>query len=129
MVFDQKTKFNHAASLFPAARTATANGTGVDLQGFDAATVCITTGVITDGTHTISLQESDDNSTFTNVVAADLLGTAPAIATTDDNVVFRFGYIGNKRYVRVVTTVASATTGGIYDAVVIRGRAHINPVT
>jgi hypothetical protein len=39
-------------TLAPAARTASANGTGVDLQGFEAVAVVITPGTITDGTHT-----------------------------------------------------------------------------
>ncbi len=116
-----------AQSLGPAARTASANGTGVDLQGFDAAVVVVETGTITDGTHTIEVQESADNSTFTAVADADLQGAEPAIGAANDNVVYEIGYLGTKRYIRATVTVAGATTGGVYAAHVVRGRARKQP--
>lgn len=115
-------------SLAPAARTASANGTGVDLQGFDAAVVVVETGTITDGTHTIEVQESDElASGYTAVADADLQGTEPAIGGPDDNKVYEIGYLGTKRYVRVAVTVAGATTGGVYAAHVVRGRPRKQP--
>lgn len=112
-------------SLTPAARTATANGTGVDLSGFHSAEVAFVVGTITDGTHTPSVQESDDNSTFTAVAAADLIGTLADLASTVNQ---RVGYRGTKRYLRAVSTVAGATTGGVYAAVVVRSDARKQPV-
>jgi hypothetical protein len=112
-------------SLAPAARTATANGSGIDLASFASATVAFSVGTITDGTHTPKVQESDDNSTFTDVTAADLIGALAALAS---NVNQRVGYRGTKRYIRAVTTVAGATTGGVYAGVVIRGDARKQPV-
>lgn len=112
-------------SLAPAARTATANGTGIDLANFASANVAFSVGTITDGTHTPKVQESDDNSTFTDVAAADLIGTLAALAS---NVNQRVGYRGIKRYIRAVSTVAGATTGGVYAAVVIRADARKQPV-
>lgn len=105
-------------SLTPAARTATANGTGVDLSTYRAAAVVFVVGTITDGTHTPKLQESDDNSTFTDVAAANQSGTLAALATGVNQEV---SYLGTKRYIRAVSTVAGATTGGVYGAVVARG--------
>lgn len=114
-----------ATSLAPAARTATANGTGVDLQGYGAAMVVWNVGAITDGTHTPKLQESDDNSTFTDVAAGDLSGTAVAlVASTNQEI----GYTGRARYLRAVITVTgSPSTGGVYSALVVRGRARTLP--
>jgi hypothetical protein len=117
-----------AQSLAPAARTASANGTGVDLRGFDGAFALIETGVITDGSHTFEVQESDDNSTFTAVADADLQGSEPAVGSTDDNSVYRVGYRGTRRYLRVAVTVSGATSGGVYGAAVVRGLAHQQPV-
>ncbi len=116
-------------SLPPAARTANANGAGVDMHGFHGAMVVVSTGTITDGTHTIEVQESDDNSTFTAVADADLQGSEPAIAAANDNQVYRIGYMGTKRYIRVAVTVAGATTGGVYGAVVVRGHPRKAPVS
>lgn len=122
---DIKQTLDAQNSLAPAARTATANGTGVDLANFHSANVVFIVGTITDGTHTPSVQESDDNSTFTNVAAADLIGTLAALASNTNQ---RVGYRGTKRYVRAVSTVAGATTGGVYAGVVVRGDARKQPV-
>jgi len=118
-----------AQSLAPAARTADENGAGVDLQGFHGAMVVVHTGAITDGTHTIEVQESDDDSTYTAVADADLQGSEPAIGVADDNKIYKIGYMGTKRYIRAVVTVAGATTGGVYDAVVVRGAPRKAPVS
>jgi outer membrane lipoprotein SlyB len=124
------TKF--ARSLSPAARTASANGVGVDRAQNDSyyqeAKVVVSTGTITDGTHTIEVQESDDNSTFTAVADADLQGTEPAIVAADDDKTFEIGYLGRKRYLRVIVTVAGATTGGVYGAGIELGKPRRAPV-
>jgi hypothetical protein len=113
-----------ATSLAPAARTASANGTGVDLQNYQANAVFITSGTITDGTHTPKIQDSDDNSTFADAAAADVVGSLTALAS---NTTREASYIGGKRYIRVVATVSGATTGGVYSAVVVRGRPRTLP--
>lgn len=122
---DLKNSLNAVTTLAPAARTATENGVGVDLQGFDGALVVIQAGTITDGTHSVKVQESDDNSTFTDVAADDLIGSL--VDLTSDTVQ-RVSYIGVKQYIRVVSTVSGATTGGVYSALVVRGAARKYPV-
>lgn len=115
-------------SLAPAVRTATTNGAGVDLRGSDSAMVVVNTGAYTDGSHVVTLQESDDNSTFTDVADADIQGTEPTInAAGDANSVFQFGYIGTSRYVRVISTVTGATSGAAYAGSVVRGHLHQAP--
>ena len=108
-------------SLVPSARIASANGTGVDLQGFDSALCVVSVGACTDGTHTPKLQDSPDNSTWSDVVAAQLDGAFTAITTANANTVQAVGYIGGQRYVRAVMTVAGATTGGVMEAAILRG--------
>lgn len=116
-----------STSLAPAARTTTANGTGIDLSGFNSAVVLLVVGAITDGTHTPKVQESDDNSTYTDVAAADLIGSLSALTASTNQ---KVGYKGNKRYIRAVTTITgSPSTGGIYSAVVLRGDAIKQPVS
>lgn len=121
---DLKNNLTVAQSLAPAARTATANGTGVDLAGYEGAVVVFDVGTITDGTHTPSVQESADNVTFTNVAASDMLG---ALVNLASGTVQRAGYVGTKRYIRAVSTVAGATTGGVYSATVVRGMPRKAP--
>lgn len=112
-----------AQSLRPQARTASANGTGVDLVGYDAALVLIDVGAWTDGTHTFEVQDSEDNSTFAAVADEYLLGTEPAVSgAAHDDVIYEIGYKGIKRYLRVAVTVSGATTGAVYGASIVRGK-------
>lgn len=124
---DLKNNVSVATTLSPAARTANANGVGVDLQGFESALVVMHTGTITDGNHTIQVEESDDNVAFTAVADADLQGVEPVIAAANDDTVYEIGYLGAKRYIRVTVAVAGATTGGVYGAAVVRGHSRRNP--
>ncbi len=123
------------ASLTIAARSAntTVNGSGVDRNiGGDmhrSAMVVVHTGAITDGTHTIEIQDSDDNASFTAVADQYLQGTEPAIGASDDNSLFVIGYIGSRRYLRVSVTTAGATSGGTYGAVVLLGEPRRGPVS
>lgn len=125
-----RTDFNSNAdvvqSIAPAAYTATATGTGVNLAGYGEAEVIVVGGTRTDGTHTPKVQESSDNSTFADVAAADLVGTALVAITSASTQ--RIGYIGTKQYIRVVSTVAGATTGAVYAAIVVRGGARKQPL-
>ncbi|MFF1960998.1 hypothetical protein ACFVWX_28990 [Streptomyces sp. NPDC058220] len=120
------------ATLVPAVRTATATGTGVDRNEdgrmFQDALVVVTTGVVTDGTHTIEVQDSDDNSAYTAVASEFLQGTEPAIVAADDNATFELGYLGRRRYLRVVSTVVGATSGGALAALVVLSDPRVAPV-
>lgn len=124
---DMKTEFDVVQSVVPTGnRNASVNGASVDLANYDAATAVITAETITDGTHTPTIEESDaSGSGFTTVAAADLIGSLVAITA---NSVQRVGYRGKKRYIRVVVTVAGATTGGKYAGVVVRGMPRKLPL-
>ena len=113
----------------------TVNGTAVNLwshsvgrQFFNGAMVLVQTGTITDGTHTVEVQESVDNSSFTAVADADLQGTEPAIAAANDNVIYEIGYRGSKQYLRVSVVTTGATTGGTFGAVLLLGQPRRFPV-
>lgn len=96
-------------NLFPtAARTATANGTGVDLQQYsgDVAVVLDSAaGTGTTPTLDVKLQDSADNSSFADITGAtftQVTGTASQqkIVVNKD---------GAQRYVRAVATIAGTT--------------------
>lgn len=122
--FDLKSNADVVQSLVPATRNGDTNGSGVDLRGYEAAMVVFDTGAITDGTHTPSLEESDDDSTYTTVAAADLQG---AFANLAANSVQRVGYSGGNRYIRAQCN-SSGTTGAAYSATIVRGRPHAAPL-
>lgn len=118
-------QINSTISLAPAARTASANGTGVDLSGFTECAAVLITGIRTDGTHAIKLQDSPDNSSFTDIPAAQLSGAfaADVVSTTTVEV----GVLSSARYVRAVATVSGTTTGAVYAVQIIRAGARTEP--
>ncbi|MFE9923275.1 hypothetical protein ACFYQA_17320 [Streptomyces sp. NPDC005774] len=119
-------------TLAPAARTAAANGTTVDRAAggarYQDAVVVIDTGVVTDGTHTFTVQESADGSSWAAAADADLQGAEPAVTSSTDDVVYEIGYTGAARYLRVAVAVSGATTGGVYSAAVVLSNARRGPV-
>lgn len=117
-----------AVAMKFATRTANATGEAIDLTGYGSALIVIATGTITDGNHAFALKESDDNATYTAVGTGDLIGTAPTADATADDKVYKLGYRGRKRYIRLDVTVTGATAGGVYGAVAILGRPEVAPV-
>ena len=108
----------------------TLNGTSavasslVDLRGYEALEINLIAGTITDaGTasgYTVKLQHSDTTAAvdFTDVTAADAVnGTTSVTNTTDtddDKLIGRLGYVGTKRYVRVVATGTTNSAGDLH---------------
>ena len=111
----------------------------LDTQGFQSAVLAADIGVITTpdaNSYVIPIaQESDTtaDADATTVAAADLIGAFTKIdSATEDAVIQKVGYRGNKRYVRVKYDITDAD-GGISNAVVavtgILGHANSRPVT
>ncbi|MFJ8163818.1 hypothetical protein ACIRBY_23225 [Streptomyces sp. NPDC096136] len=120
-------------SLSPAARTdGTANGVAVDRAvngGMQDAVVLISTGTITDGSHAVAIQDSDDGSTgWAPVAAAQLQGSPPTIVAVNDDTVFEVGVLASRRYLRVVVVTSTSTTGGMLAAGVLLGSPRYAPV-
>lgn len=113
-------------SIAPADIAATTQGTSVDLLGFDSVAFIATTGVRTaSGAFTLTLEESDDNATFTAVDADHY--QAPVSGNLAANITAKVGYRGFKRYVRPVLTKGSGTS--IFVSVIaVKGNAANRPV-
>ena len=112
---DGQSRQSPKTSIGPAAYNSTVNGSGVNLGSWNSNAIILQVGTITDGTHTPKVEESDDNSAWNDVDAEDLIGTLAELASDTNQQV---SYVGDKQYVRVTVTVAGATTGGVYGAVV-----------
>lgn len=117
----------------------TLTGTGVDLRGYEGALVVIQSGAIAGSAsanvYTPEVQESDSSDTgFTAVADANLLPTTTPEASAahnggTDNTVTKIGYIGTKRYIRVVLNCTAFTTaGGYICANIIKGNPHLASV-
>lgn len=117
------------ASLVPATRTASANGTGVDTLGYNEGVAVILAGDIdlanADETYAFKVQESDDNSSFSDVSGATTTVTADndvkLIRLTDLNT-------SKKRYLRVVATLGGTTPSWPGSAVILLGSPTSGPV-
>lgn len=114
-------------ALSPAVQAATINGAEVDLLGFNGCVFVLHTGAIVGaGDFTAKLQESDvSGSGYTDVAAADLVGSFAATALASTAV--KVGYIGHKRFTRIVLTKNGGTSLAA-GATAIRGYAESRPV-
>lgn len=138
---DLHTLFTRDVAIGNATYSADTTPAAIDLQDFDAAEILLDIGVggITfSGVNKVDfvLTHSDDNSTYTNVADADLLGVsgtsngiikslqaAHAAAAT-----YRFGYIGNKRYLKLLADFSGTHgTGTPLAASVLKGRPRLTP--
>lgn len=109
----------------------------IDLQGFEAATVFAASGELgtQENDYTFKLTEcADVGGSYTDVASGDILGTAPVFdcpsggTAAEDDTVKQFAYVGYKRYIKVVLTVAGAGTGsGIVGATVVKGHPRHAP--
>ncbi len=125
---------------------ATVHGDSIDATalngGNDAICFVVDVGTITDGTHTLTLEDSIDGGTTWVTVASPYLqvptGQSNVVnSSTTAKTVKKFGYLGNanvgtlansvsptangKVLVRITDTVSGASTGGYITAVAVLG--------
>ncbi len=117
---DERNNAEYALALSATLSGATpAKGTLIDMQGFDAVTFVVATATVTDAGDatgfSFEVQECDTtaDTSFTAVADADLIGLESALKVTadanDDKLIGSIGYIGEKRYVRIVATGSTGT--------------------
>ena len=93
----------------------------LDTRGLKSATFVLLTGSLADvdATFTVLAEEGDASNLSDNtaIVDGNLLGTEVLAAPlfSDDNKVFKLGFIDTKRYIRVTVT-PGANTGDVYLA-------------
>lgn len=111
--------------------TTAANGTGIDRSGFDSVKILgstgATTGTPSSFTVTYKLQDSSDNSTFT-----DVSGQSFTVTAADGENYLNVNLVGLQQYIRVVMT--PAFTGGssptvLSQASVFLGGAAVLPAS
>ena len=113
----------------------------IDIQGYQSAEIVLAIGVggITfDTTNKIEfkLTHSDDDSTYTAVTTADMLGVTVAdggtikalTAAHATAAVYRYGYKGSKRYLKLLADFSGTHgTGTPLAAAVIKSNGDSNP--
>lgn len=134
---------SYKQAIKPATLTADTNGSAIDLQGYDDVCLTVNVGVAGD---TLSgsvkwefeVQHGDQSTVLSACADTDLTkavtgtntGTFAVVdSLTEDETTYQTGYIGNKRYVRVVVNATGTHTNGTpIGATAILGRALNQPV-
>ena len=138
---DIHSDFTRAVAIGAATLSADNTPAAVDLRGYDAAEILLDIGIggITfSGTNKIEfkLTHSDDDSTYTDVATADMLGVTVAsggiikslIAAHAAPGVYRYGYKGGKRYLKLLADFSGTHGSGTpIAASVLLGRGHDSP--
>jgi hypothetical protein len=107
----------------------------IDTKGFESAEIMVIVSALTgvDGSNSILpvLQECDTTvgTSFTAVATADMIGAFTLIdSSTEDSVIERVGYIGNKRYLRVkIDYTGTSISAGVVGVVGLLGNAIHTP--
>jgi|TARA_R100001460_G_scaffold13596_3_gene30600 hypothetical protein len=141
-IYDGKSGIKIDESLNAIVKDADTNCTAVDSQGFSSVTHVVNVGangITFSTTHKveIELEHSDDNVTFTDVTSnTDVVGGTVGTnglwqtidADGDCNAVYAIGYVGGKRYSRVVLNFSGTHgTGTIFGVVGVKGRPLSGP--
>lgn len=135
-------------SIINGVKTAAANGTGIDLQGFEEATAVVSVGAEGDTLSgsvyfEVSLEHSDDDSTYTDCVQADIVNGTIASggiwlkldgSTGGDPDTaggqWQVGYVGGKRYVRLVLAKTGTHSNGTpISGLIVKSRPRSAPVS
>lgn len=106
-----KLDLNPVTSARHNAAAAPANGTGVALAGYEGVLAVLDVVAVggTTPVATYRLQESNDNSVFTDVSTANMLDEVQPVAFTAVGLVTR-GYIGPMAFLRWALTVLTGTS-------------------
>lgn len=132
-----------SAAVLIGAATLAADNTpaAVDLRGYDAAEIVLSIGIggITfSGSNKVEfvLTHSDDDSVYTAVTDADMLGVEnitagiikSLVAAHAAAAVYRFGYKGGKRYLKLLADFSGTHgTGTPIGANVLKAAGHDSP--
>ncbi len=112
----------------PASYTATQTSTAYDREKgpsgdigapYEALEFLVDAGAWTSGTFAFTVQDSPDDSTWTNTAAANVLNDLPTISSSGTaSQIYRFAYVGTQRYVRVVATGAT-TPSAVFGVIAV----------
>lgn len=139
MIRDLENEFGTpVVSIDAAVKTADADGSSADLRGYRKALVIASIGASGDTLSgsveiNIEVEESDDNSSFTDVADASLQTSVTGANTgtfahidsgTEDSAIYMTTYLGSKRYIRAVVNVVGTHTNGTPIGVCILPFGH-----
>ncbi len=107
----------------------------IDVQGYNSLTFLILTGTLADADATFTtLVEHGDQANLSDAAAVsddNLIGTEALASFTfaDDNKVFKIGYRGSKRYVRLTITPVNNAGAAPMSVIALLGHPALRPTT
>jgi len=144
MMRDQVNRLADVQAIGPVVLSADNTPSAIDLNGYNSATIFLSVGIggITFSTTNkveFVLTHSDDNSTYTNVTDADVLGVTgvtggiirslTAAKAAADTSATEIGYIGGKRYLKLLADFSGTHGAGTpISAIVVLGNSIYKPV-
>ena len=144
MMRDQASRLAATQVYGPVSATADNTPSAIDLNGYNSATLYISVGaggVTFSSTDKIEfkLTHSDDNVTYTDVAQADVIGptvasggivrSLTAAKAAADTAPTEVGYIGGKRYLKLLNDFSGTHgTGTVISTVIVLGNSIYKPV-
>lgn len=123
--------------LAPVVSTVTRTSTSIDMQGYNSVSAIVSLGLAGDTLSasvywTLKLQHSDDDSSYSDVATADVYnGNTNFVVNSPslDRNVYQFGYLGSKRYLKLVATpTGTHSVGTPIGMISLRGTPAYAPV-
>lgn len=129
---DLKSKVEVVQLFTKIARTATATIQGTEVADYHGACFIVDVGAHTADDLVVTYQESDDNSTWSNIAESNLeqngnTAQSRSIVAGDADSQIYVGYKGNKRYIGAVIT-DSGTGNAVVGVMVAKGEPKVSPV-
>jgi len=137
---DLRSDYNGTIALAFAAKAKSGSpftSAAIDLNGFEGCMIVATAGALGTevDTYTVSCTDGATNAAADTPVAGYLLGSAvhqyatTPVAIDTSSTVKLASYVGGKRWIKVILTVAGSGTGsGVVGIDVIRGHPKYSPV-
>jgi len=143
---DLHSNIKPVAIIHPVVVSATGNSGDIDLSGFNSCEIIVDAGIDAGtglgASHNLvfTLTHADDNGSgaagsYANVAAADVLGVTPSSgvvltidSTDEDNTLYRIGYIGGKRFIKLTWT-ETGTVSMPMSVSVIKGHPLDGPTS
>ena len=131
MIHNTQTK--KVQSVWPQARINNSAVTcaSIDRKGFDYAVIRVAIGATDIGFTTFKLQESDDNSTFTDITGADFSVSPLTLpSSSNSNTIWEWQVDlrgSRKRYLRPAITIGNGSSGAFVSVTAELSRAEQAP--
>ena len=110
-----------------AADNTAVNSDAVDLQGYESCCFVIALGDLVDANATFAVKLQDRAKSTDSWADTTLVRGSANFQYDDDDKALKVGYIGGKRYVRMVVTPAGNTGAWNIGAVAVLSHARVGP--